>query len=324
MRRVAITGGTGFVGRAVVHALRDGGDAVVALVRDAGRAAPLAGMGAELVVDDLSDLGRLTERLRGVDGLIHAAGSYRIGIPAAERPGMWDANVGTATRVLDAAAAAAVPRIVYVSTVNVFGNTGGQVVDETYRRELGEGFLSWYDETKYRAHEVAEERTAGGAPIVIVMPSQVYGPADNTAVGEQLRLANSGRLRYRAVDGVRLGFIHADDLAAGIVAALDRGRLGESYVLSGPAATLGEAIAIASRLGGHAPPRLRLPDGLVRAMAPFGRLIGQPNPAEIVSASAGVTYLASSGKARRELGFMTRGIESGLRDTFGAGANPAS
>jgi dihydroflavonol-4-reductase/farnesol dehydrogenase len=324
VRRIAITGGAGFVGRAVVRALRDRGDAVVALVRDPGRAAPLAGMSAELVVDDLSDLGRLTERLRGVDGLIHAAGSYRIGIPAAERAAMWEANVGTTTRVLDAAAAAAVPRIVYVSTVNVFGNTGGQVVDETYRRDLGEGFLSWYDETKYRAHEVAEERTAGGAPIVIVMPSQVYGPADNTAVGEQLRLANAGRLRYRAVDGVRLGFIHVDDLAAGIVAALDRGRPGESYVLSGPHATLGEAIAIASRLGGHAAPRLRLPDGLVRAMAPFGRLIGQPNPAEIVSASAGVTYLASSGKAEAELGFTTRGIESGLRDTFGAGANPAS
>ena len=63
---------------------------------------------------------------------------------------MWDANVGTTTRVLDAAEAAETPRIVYVSTVNVFGNTHGRIVDETYRRDLGEGFLSWYDETKYR------------------------------------------------------------------------------------------------------------------------------------------------------------------------------
>jgi dihydroflavonol-4-reductase len=324
MRRVAITGGAGFVGRAVVRALRDRGDSVVAFVRDPNRATFLADMGAELVIDDLSDVGRLTERLRGVEGLIHAAGRYRIGIPAAERGAMWDANVGTATRVLDAGVSAGVPRIVYVSTVNVFGNTHGRVVDETFRREIGEGFLSWYDETKYRAHDVAEERIAGGAPVVIVMPSQVYGPADNTAVGEQLRLARAGRLRYRAVDGVRLGFVHADDLAAGIVAALDRGLLGETYVLSGPPATLGEAIAIAAQLGGHASPRLRMPDGLVRAIAPLGRLIGQPYLAEIVSASAGVTYLASSGKAERELGFTTRSVETGLRDTFGTGANPAA
>ena len=321
---VAITGGAGFVGRAVVRALRNRGDAVVALVRDPGRASVLSDIGAELVVDDLSDVGRLTARLGGVDGLIHAAGSYRIGIPAAERGAMWDANVGTATRVLDAAVAAGVPRIVYVSTVNVFGNTHGRVVDETDRRDLGDGFLSWYDETKYQAHEVAEERIVGGAPIVIVMPSQVYGPDDNTSVGQQLRLANSGRLRYRAADGVRLGFVHADDLAAGIIAALDRGRLGQTYVLSGPSATLGEAIAIAALLGGHAPPSLRMPDGLVRAMAPLGHLMGQPNLAEIVSASAGVTYLASSAKAERELGFTTRSVECGLRDTFGPGAKPAA
>jgi dihydroflavonol-4-reductase len=139
---------------------------------------------------------------------------------------MWDANVGTTTRVLDAAESAGVPRIVYVSTVNVFGNTHGQVVDETYRRDLGEDFLSWYDETKYGAHEIAQQRIVGGAPIVIVMPSQVYGPGDHSGFGEQLRLAFEGRLRYRAVDDVGVNLVHVDDLAAGIVAALDRGRVG--------------------------------------------------------------------------------------------------
>ena len=322
--RVVVTGGAGLVGRAIVDLLRERGDTVVALVRDPRRASFLADKGAELVPSDLSDVGAITESMRGAEALIHAAGSYRIGIPASERPAMWDANVGTTTRILDAGAAAGVPRIVYVSTVNVFGDTHGRVVDETYRRDLGEGFLSWYDETKYRAHEVAEQRIAGGAPIVIVMPSQVYGPADHTAVGEQLRLANTGRLRYRAGDGVRLGLVHTEDLAAGIVGALDRGRLGETYVLSGPRATLGEAIAIAARLGGHAPPRLRMPDGLVRAMAPLGRMIGRPNLAEIVSASAGVSYLASSAKAESELGFTARDLEAGLRDTLGGGANPAA
>jgi nucleoside-diphosphate-sugar epimerase len=317
--RVAVTGGAGFVGHAVVRRLRERGDQVVALVRDVGRAEHLAELGAELVVDDLSDVGATTEHLKGAAGLIHAAGSYRIGIPRSEHGRMWDANVGTTTRVLDAAESAGVPRIVYVSTVNVFGNTHGQVVDETYRRDLGEDFLSWYDETKYGAHEIAQQRIVGGAPIVIVMPSQVYGPGDHSGFGEQLRLAFEGRLRYRAVDDVGVNLVHVDDLAAGIVAALDRGRVGESYVLGGPPIRLREAIDQAAAIGDHRPPSLRMPTGLLRLLAPAGGLIGQPNVREVISASAGVTYWAAHDKATAELGFEPRPIEIGLRDTFRPG-----
>ncbi len=235
---------------------------------------------------------------------------------------MWDANVETTTRVLDAAAAAATPRIVYVSTVNVFGNTRGATVDETHRRDMGVGFVSWCDETKYRAHEVVEARIAAGVPIVIVQPSQVYGPGDHSGIGEQLELANAGKLAYRAVDQFGIGFVHIDDLAAGIVAALDRGRSGESYVLGGPPSTLRDAIALAARLGGHHSPRVAIPDGLIGRMAPFGRLIGQPNLAEIARPSIGVTYLASSAKAERELGFRARDLESGFRDVFGPARSP--
>jgi dihydroflavonol-4-reductase/farnesol dehydrogenase len=314
--RVAVTGGAGLVGRAVVRALRERGDTVVALVRDPRRAPFLAEVGAELVESDLSDVTELAEQLRGADAAIHAAGSYKVGIAKSERGAMWDANVGTTTRLLDAAEAAGCERIVYVSTVNVFGDTRGRVVDETHRRDLSEAFLSWYDETKYGAHEVAEQRIAGGAPIVIVQPSQVYGPGDRSGFGEQLALAHQGRLRYRALDDVRLGLVHADDLAAGIVAALDRGRPGQSYVLTGPHTTLGDAIAAAAGVGGRAAPALRIPTGLLRLMAPLGSLLGQSNLGEIVSASAGVSYLASSAKAEAELGFVARDIETGLRDVF--------
>ena len=322
--RVVVTGGGGLVGRAIVRVLRERDDAVIALVRDPQRAALLAGLGAELVASDLSDVPTLTGTLRGADGLIHAAGSYRIGIPTSERDAMWDANVGTTARMLDAAAVAGTARIVYVSTGNVYGNTHGVTVDETYRRNPDKGFLSWYDETKYRAHEIVEQRIARGAPILTVLPSQVYGPGDRTGFGEQLRLAHAGKLAYRALTGVRIGVVHADDLAQGIVAALDRGRIGDRYNLSGPAASLGDAEAIAARLGGHRLPRLTIPDGLLRMMAPFGRLIGQPNLRELVAASSGVTYLFSSAKAAAELGFRARDIEAGFRDTFGVGAKPVA
>jgi nucleoside-diphosphate-sugar epimerase len=312
--RVFVTGGAGFVGRQVVAQLIGRGDRVVAAVRDPARVGDL---GAELIADDLSDLVRLAAHLRGADGAIHIAGMYRVGIPASDRSAMWDANVGTTTRLLEAATTSGVSRIVYVSTVNVFGNTRGQVVDEAYRRDLRDGFLSWYDETKYRAHEVAERSASAGAPVVIVMPSQVYGPGDHSGVGEQLRLATEGRLPYRALDGVGLGMVHVDDLGAGIVAALDGGRVGESYVLSGPRTTLADAVALAARLAGRRLPALRIPMPVLRLMAPLGKLIGQPNLGEVISASAGVTYWASSAKAERELGFRARELETGLRDTFG-------
>ena len=145
-KRVVVTGGAGLVGRAVVRVLRERGDEVVALVRDPRRAPFLAELGADLVMSDLATVDDLAEQLRGADAVIHAAGSYRVGITKAEHGAMWDANVGTTTRMLDAAERAGTPRFVYVSTVNVFGNTHGRVVDETYRRDLTNGFLSWYDE----------------------------------------------------------------------------------------------------------------------------------------------------------------------------------
>ena len=316
-RRVWVTGGSGFIGRALVRDLVARGDDVTVPLRDRRRVADLVDLeGATLLQEDLTDVRRLAESLRDADAVIHAAGSYRVGIPRAQRGAMWDANIGTTTRVLDAAETAGVGRIVYLSTVGAFGNTHGQVVDETYRRDLRDGFISWYDETKYGAHEVAQQRAAAGAPVVTVLPSQVYGPADHSAVGDQLRLAYRGQLRYRALDDVGLGFVHVEDLAAGILAALDQGSIGQSYILSGPTSTLAEVLAIAARLGGHGLPP-RIPTGLLRLLAPFGRLIRQPNLAETISAGAGVTYWASSAKAAAQLGFAPRAVEDGLRDTFG-------
>jgi dihydroflavonol-4-reductase len=263
--------------------------------------------------------------MRGADGLIHAAGSYRVGIKPAEREAMRDANVGTTERVLDAAIAASVPRVVYVSTVNVFGNTNGTVVDETYRRDLADGFLTWYDETKYRAHETAEARIGRGAPIVIVEPSQIYGPQDHSVASAQLADAYAGRLAYTAFAGAGLGWVHVDDLARGIVTALDRGPVGESFVLSGPRHRLGEAVVIAARAGGRRPPRISVPTALLRVVAPLNdRLVHLPglpdDLAETIRASDGVTYWATAAKAERELGFVARPLEQGVRDTFGGGA----
>jgi dihydroflavonol-4-reductase len=323
--RVVVTGGAGFLGRALVRTLVQRGDEVIALVRDPAKATALAGEHVTLVTSDLADRAAMEAAMHGVDGVIHAAGSYRIGIKAADREAMRDANVGTTQRVLDAAIAAGVPRIVYVSTCNVFGDTKGTVVDETYRRDPADGFLSWYDLTKFRAHEAAETRIAAGAPVVIVQPSQIYGPHDHSALGTQLAAAYAGRLAYSVFDSCGVGWVHVDDLARGIATALDRGRLGEAYVLSGPRHRFAESMAIAARAGGHHPPRLSVPTTMLRLVAPFNdRLVHLPglpdDLRETIRASDGVTYWATAAKAEAELGFVARPLDQGVRDVFGGGA----
>ena len=322
--RVVVTGGAGFIGRAVVRQLVARGDDVTLIVRDPStvRDAP----SANLVPGDLSSHAQLREQFDGADAVVHLAGLYRVGISAAERPTMLDANVGATERVLDAAIAAGVPRIVYVSTANTFGNTKGRVVDESYTRDLRAGFVSYYDETKYRAHEAARDRIARGAPIVIVQPGTTYGPSDHSALGAQLEQAYRGTLPYRAADDAGIMPVYVDDLATGIVAALDRGAVGEAYVMAGPPMRLADALRVAARTGGKRLPGLRIPSVLMRGLSPVAGYIPggialkfglPPNIGEVISASVGVTYWASSAKAERELGFRARPLEAGLRDAFG-------
>ncbi|HET9681906.1 MAG TPA: NAD-dependent epimerase/dehydratase family protein [Candidatus Limnocylindrales bacterium] len=311
-----MTGGSGFVGRVLARRLVAHGDDVTVSVRNRSRVAELAELdGTTIVEDDLTDVRRLADALRGHDAVIHAAGSYRVGIARTERGAMWDANIGATTRVLDAVEVAGIPRIVYLSTCSVLGDTHGRVVDESWRRDIGDGFVSWYDETKFGAHEVAQQRARAGAPVVTVLPSQVYGPGDHSAIGAQLRDAYRGTLRYRALEEAGLGFVHVEDLAAGILAAVDRGRVGESYILSGPQVRLADATRVAAELGGQRLPPV-IPTSLLRLLVPIGGLIGRPGLAELV-ASAGATFWGSSAKAEAELGFSARSLEDGLRATFG-------
>ena len=323
MAPIVITGAAGFIGSRITRRLYERGDEVVAIVRDPARADTLRDLGIRLVADDLGDETRIRAVVSGAGAVIHAAGSYRIGIPASERPAMHDANVGATERVLDAAIAEAVPRIVYISTLNVFGDTKGRVVDESFRRDPADGFLSYYDETKYLAHLTAEQRIGTGAPIVIVVPGTTYGPGDHSALGAQLVAAYRGTARYGVFGDSGISPTHVDDLAAGIVAALDRGRIGQSYIMCGDNMRLREVMAVAAEAGGHQPPRRSIPTGLLRAAARLpgaGQMLGvPPNLGEIIRTSDGVTFWGSHAKATAELGYAPRDLATGARDAFGPG-----
>lgn len=319
--RAFVTGATGFVGRRLVARLRARGDDVVALVRSRERA---AGLDAELVEGDLSSRRALAMAMDGADAVFHLAAIYRVGVARSERPALVEANVRGTENVLDAATDAHVPRIVYVSTVNVFGNTRGEVVDETYERAPGD-WLSTYDWTKFEAHRVARDRIERGSPVVIVQPGAIYGPGDHSELGAQLEQARTGTLRFRALSDVGVNAVHVDDVADGILLAYAHGRLGESYVLGGEITTLGRMLETTARLAGTKAPRLTVPTRLVRLAIPFGPLVGRamgtgPNLRELIAASDGVTYWATDAKARQELGYGPRDLETGLAELVAASA----
>lgn len=317
-----MTGGTGFIGRRLVSKLRERGDDVVALVRDPEKAGDLKRAGVELVEGDLTNVEAIRRGAEGSDACFHGAAIYKVGIPKSQHAEMYETNVRGTERVLDAAIEAAVPKIVYVSTVNVFGNTGREVVDESYERPP-DGFLSYYDQTKYESHQVALDRIAKGAPVVIVQPGGVYGPDDHSEIANMIDQYRSGKLPMVPFPETGLNMVHVDDVADGCILAFENGEPGESYVLGGEITTMRGIIEKVAQIEGKKPPKRNLPTGVMKAIAPAGPLVGKlmgmaPNMRELISASDGVTYWAKDDKARTRLGYAPRDLETGLRQTLAA------
>lgn len=321
--KVFVTGGTGFIGGEVVRQLRRRGDDVVCLVRNPEKEKDVVALGCEVVYGDLGDADVLRGGMEGCDAVIHAAAVYEVGIPASQRPAMREANVAGTERVLRAALEERIPRVVYVSTVGVFGNTHGKVVDETYEHP-GRQFTSYYEETKLEAHRIAKRMIAEeDLPCVIVQPGGVYGPGDTSSIAALLDQFLSGRMPLLPFPELGICLSHVEDIAAGILLALDGGRLGQAYVLSGPVTTVREAIDVVAGIAGRKAPRRAIPTPLMKALIPIGPLVGKmmgqpPNLRELIASADGVTFWASHEKASRELRYRPRGLEEGLRQTLEA------
>lgn len=315
--RVLLTGGTGLVGSAVARLLTDRGDRVRAVVRDPARAAALHDLGCEVVVSDLSDEGALVGHCAGVDAVVHAAAVHAVGRGQASREELVDTNVCGTERVLGAALTAGVRTAVHVSSVAVFGDTGGRVADEGWVRDPARGWTSTYDRTRTVAHGRALEIGARGLPLVAVQPGLPYGPGDRGLFGRLLARVLDGALPVLAFGDVGLCPVHRDDVAAGVLLALDKGVPGQSYVLAGEPVRLREVVELLAEVSGGRPPRVHVPSSLLRALVPAGGVLGPalglpPDLRELVQASAGVTYWASSDKAMDELGWSSRPLVEGL------------
>jgi dihydroflavonol-4-reductase len=318
--KVFITGGTGFIGGEVVRQLRKRGDDVICLARSPEKAAKVSALGCQIVSGDLGDADAIRTGMDGCDAVIHAAAMYEVGIPARQRPAMWEANVAGTETVLKAARDAKVAKVVYVSTVGAFGNTHRKVVDETYEHP-GKEFTSYYEETKLEGHRMAKRMIADGLPGVIVQPGGVYGPGDTSQVADLLQEFFAGRLVLMPFPELGICLTHVEDIAGGILLALDKGSVGETYVLSGPVSTMREAIETVAAQTGRKAPRRAMPVPLLKALTPIGPLVGKlmgqpPNLRELISSADNVTFWASYEKASRELGYAPRGLEEGLRQTL--------
>jgi dihydroflavonol-4-reductase len=328
--KVFVTGGTGFIGGHVVRQLRERGDEVRALVRSPERGAALTELGCELVAGTLSDKEAIRAGMDGCDAAIHGAAMYEVGIPRSEHQAMYEANVIGTENALRSALEAKLGKVVYISTVGAFGNTKGQVVDETYQHP-GTGYTSYYEETKVEAHRLAKRLIAEEAlPCVIVQPGGVYGPDDHSALGRQMNQFLAGKMPLMAFPDLGFNMVHVDDVAAGVLLSLDKGKVGEAYVLGGQITTMRELIGTLGGVAGKKPPKRALPTGLMKAMTPLGPIVGKamnqgPNLRELISSADNVTFWAKHDKAMAELGYSPRGLEQGLRDTLEAeGKLPAA
>ncbi|MCA9933148.1 MAG: NAD-dependent epimerase/dehydratase family protein [Anaerolineales bacterium] len=312
-----VTGGSGFIGRHLIRQLIEKGYDVYALARSPQSIAIIEKLGAVPVPGDITDTESMRDGMTGSDVVFHIAAWYKIGSPDIMRA--ETINVGGTRKVLRLAHELGIPKIIYTSTVAVFGDTKGQLVDETYYQ--GGPFLSEYDRTKWLAHyKVAIPLIEKGAPIIIVMPGAVYGPGDTSLVAEVMRFFYRG---MPAIPGpeTTLAYAHVEDIAAGHILAAEKGKIGESYILTGPAIPTGEMIDFWAYLTGKPASPLRIPHTLLH---PFAPLMSTLQPAlhlpTLFSGEAisllGATYMARADKARAELGWETRPLQTGMLETF--------
>jgi len=247
----------------------------------------------------------MRDAMAGADGVFHLAGWYKIGTK--DRSAGEAINVVGTRNVLSLMKELRIPKGVYTSTLAVCSDTHGQLVDETYRRQGP--WLTEYDRTKWVAHyEVAEPMIRDGLPLVIVQPGVNYGPGDTSEIRPTLVRYLEGNLRA-IPRRTAYCWAHVEDTARGHILAMERGRPGEAYIIAGPPHTLVEAFEIAERITGIPAPRLKLGPGVLRILAFLAR-------SERLRDIAGVTYLGTNAKARRDLGFEPRGLEEGLRETL--------
>ena len=312
-----LTGATGFVGSAVARALLARGHAVRALVRPAGDRRNLAGLDVQLAEGDLTDTASLARAVAGCRYVAHVAADYRIWVPDPEA--MLRANVEGTRALMQAAMAAGVERVVYCSSVAALGLTKNGAPADEVTPVSEDSVVGIYKKSKFRAEQAVLALVRAGLPAVIVNPAAPVGPRDikPTPTGRMVADAAAGRMPAYVDTG--LCVVHVDDVAEGHLLALERGRIGERYILGGENLTLRSLLGLVAEEAGRAAPRVRLPNAALWPLA-----LGCEAAASLFGIAPLVTrdhlrmarklMFFSSAKAQSELGFVPRPARDAVRD----------
>lgn len=313
--KALVTGANGFTGSHLVKALEQRGDTVVGLVRKTSDLSRLASSKLQLVYGDITDRAALEVAMQGVDWVFHTAAYVELGLVDAAR--MERINVDGTRTVLEVAKATGISKLVYCSTIGVYGDTQGRTIDETFQRQQ-QGFSSAYDVTKYQAQQIVDCFATEGLPVVSVMPSGIFG-ADDPHFGPVLQAFLKGRLKVWAGGDRVTGIVHVDDLVAAMLLAAEKAPTGAHYIISTGDLTTREMFQFLSQETGVPMPR-EVPEPIVRLagnlLDPIGRIFSWQPPIsrERVHYVYDRCVRVDGSKARRELGWQPRSVEQTLRD----------
>ena len=315
---VLVTGATGFVGAAVARALAGRGARLRVLARSSSPRRNLDGLEAEVVEGDMRDAASMSRALDGVGALFHVAADYRLWAP--DPTEIVRNNLLGTEAVMQAALAAGVQRIVYTSSVATL-SLAHTPADETSPLNEADA-IGAYKRSKVAAERLVERMVAEqGLPAIIVNPSTPIGPGDvrPTPTGRIIVEAATGRVPAFVDTGLNL--VHVDDVAEGHCLALEKGRVGDRYILGGQDVSLRDMLAEIARLTGRRPPSINLPRGPLYPLAVAAEMVGRitgKEPFLTVDAlkMAGHHMFFSSAKAERELGYRARPYLEALADAL--------
>ena len=309
--RVVVTGATGFIGSAVVRAVRSRGAHVVALTEPGADCRALAGVGAEQVAADIRDRPAVLAACAGARFVFHLAAIYRFW--ARDPRVFYDVNVGGTLSVLAAVRAAGCERLLYTSTIGVLDprRAGGRPGDETCYADPALLHGS-YKGSKFVAEHEVLRACAEGLDACLVLPTFPLGPGDAAPTP-------TGRVVLDYLNGKMPGFadtamnvVHVDDLAAGHVAALERGGTGRSYIIGGENLSMRDILAALAGCTGLPMPRLLVPRGLILAAGAAstlvqGRMLRRAPWVPLEAARmSGTPMVFTDERARTELGHTAR------------------
>jgi dihydroflavonol-4-reductase len=319
MSRVVITGASGLLGGNLAAELAAAGHQVAAIRRDGTRTAHLDDVPIEWHEAELGSTAAMTQAFRGAACVFHCAA--QVDVRRDVTPEMTASNVVGTANVVEAVAAAAVPRLVHTSSVVAVGvSRDGQPCDETATWNFDtEGLVDGYAITKHQAEGVVQA-ARDRVDAVIVNPTYMFGPRDAKP--------SSGRLLVDIVRGRVPGwtpgynnFVDVRDVARGMIAAWQRGRRGERYILAGHDMTYGDVMRKIAGVAGTRPPRLRVPRAAAWLFGKWGDLVERTGRVPVVN-SVQIRYAYTdkfrfkSDKAARELGYTAGPLEPAIRDAI--------